>query len=61
MTVEVRLYLRGLDGGHPFLFFPAFILGLFLSSFSTNFQTWYLGQWAAQYDTHPASEVPVFQ
>ncbi|KAJ7868848.1 P-loop containing nucleoside triphosphate hydrolase protein, partial [Mycena leptocephala] len=55
---SMRLYLRGLDGGHPFLFFPAFILGLFLSSFSTNFQTWYLGQWAAQYDTHPASEVP---
>ncbi|KAJ7233850.1 P-loop containing nucleoside triphosphate hydrolase protein [Mycena haematopus] len=55
-----RLYFRGLDGGHPFLFFPAFILGLFLYSFSSNFQTWYLGHWASQYDTHPAAEVPVF-
>ncbi|KAJ7041082.1 P-loop containing nucleoside triphosphate hydrolase protein [Mycena alexandri] len=55
-----RLYLRGLDGGHPFLFFPAFIIGLFLCSFSSNYQTYYLGRWAAQYDTHPASEVSVF-
>ncbi|KAJ7678094.1 hypothetical protein DFH06DRAFT_975898 [Mycena polygramma] len=58
--LSMRLYLRGLDGGHPFLFFPAFIFGLFLSSFSTNFQTWYLGHWAAQYDTHRAADVPVF-
>ncbi|KAF8201224.1 P-loop containing nucleoside triphosphate hydrolase protein [Mycena galopus ATCC 62051] len=57
----MRLYLRGLDGGRPFFFFPAFIFGLFLYSFSANFQTWYLGQWAAQYDTHPAAEVPVFR
>ncbi|KAJ7750388.1 hypothetical protein DFH07DRAFT_1062096 [Mycena maculata] len=57
---SIHLYLRGLDGGHPLLFFPAFVIGLFLSSFSSNFQTWYLGQWASQYDTHPASEVPVF-
>ncbi|KAJ7088653.1 multidrug resistance-associated ABC transporter, partial [Mycena epipterygia] len=57
---SMRLYLRGLDGGHPFLFFPAFMIGLFLSSLSSNFQTWYLGHWAAQYDTHRASEVPVF-
>ncbi|KAJ7489333.1 P-loop containing nucleoside triphosphate hydrolase protein [Mycena latifolia] len=57
---SMRLYLRGLDGGHPILFFPAFVTGLFLSSLSSNFQTWYLGHWAAQYDTHPASEVPVF-
>ncbi|KAJ6466832.1 multidrug resistance-associated ABC transporter [Mycena sanguinolenta] len=56
----MRLYLRGLDGGRPILFFPAFILGLFLYSFSSNFQTWYLGHWAAQYDTHPAAEVAVF-
>ncbi|KAJ7768239.1 multidrug resistance-associated ABC transporter [Mycena metata] len=56
----MRLYLQGLDGGHPFLFFPAFVIGLFLSSFSNNYQTYYLGQWAAQYDTHPASEVSVF-
>ncbi|KAJ6598427.1 P-loop containing nucleoside triphosphate hydrolase protein [Mycena vulgaris] len=58
--LSMRLYLRGLDGGYPVFFFPAFIIGLFLSSLSSNFQTWYLGQWAAQYDTHPASEVPVF-
>ncbi|KAJ7705435.1 P-loop containing nucleoside triphosphate hydrolase protein [Mycena rosella] len=57
---SMRLYLRGLAGGHSFVFFPAFITGLFLSSLSSNFQTWYLGQWAAQYDTHRASEVPVF-
>ncbi|KAJ6611201.1 hypothetical protein B0H10DRAFT_2165893 [Mycena sp. CBHHK59/15] len=58
---SLRLYLGGLRGGnHPILFFPAFIIGLFLSSFSSNFQTWYLGRWASQYDTHPASEVPVF-
>ncbi|KAF7377593.1 p-loop containing nucleoside triphosphate hydrolase protein [Mycena sanguinolenta] len=56
----MRLYLRGLDGGRPFFFFPAFILGLFLYSFSSNFQTWYLGHWAAQYDTHPPADVPVF-
>ena len=24
-------------------------------------QTWYLGVWAAQYETHPTSEVDVFQ
>ncbi|KAJ7472355.1 hypothetical protein B0H11DRAFT_1867129 [Mycena galericulata] len=58
---SMNLYLRGLAGGHPLLFFPAFVIGLFLSSFSSNFQTWYLGHWASQYDTHPVYEVSALQ
>jgi len=37
----------------------AFLAGVFLSEFAIAVQTWYLGYWASQYDTHPAAEVVV--
>ncbi|KAJ7123761.1 P-loop containing nucleoside triphosphate hydrolase protein [Mycena epipterygia] len=54
----IRLYLNGLGGNHPQLFFLALLVGLVLRNFAGNLQTWFLGYWASQYDTRAASEVP---
>ncbi|KAJ7457047.1 P-loop containing nucleoside triphosphate hydrolase protein [Mycena latifolia] len=55
----VRLYLGGLGGKNPGLFYLTLLLGLILRNFAGNFQTWYLGHWSSEYDTRPASEVSV--
>lgn len=54
-------YFRGLGGNYPNTFYVSCIAGVFLTVIVNTVQTWYLGQWAAQYDTHDASEVAVFQ
>ncbi|KXN81115.1 ATP-binding cassette transporter abc4 [Leucoagaricus sp. SymC.cos] len=56
---SVRLFLIGLGGNSPGLFFVSFLGGLLISDLITTFQTWYLGYWASQYETHDPSEVPV--
>lgn len=60
LSIAVKLYLVGLGGNQPLLFFLAFSIGLFVTEVSNAIQTWYLGYWASQYDDHPASEVRVF-
>jgi hypothetical protein len=57
--MPVKLYLRGLGGNYPFMFFFAFIGGLLLNELSNALQTRYLGYWASQYDDRDPSEVPV--
>lgn len=60
-SVSVGLYLRGLYGNYPILFFLAYVGGYFLCQLIVTGQTWYLGFWASQYENHPRSEVSVFQ
>lgn len=55
----MKLYLGGLGGHHPGLFFLAFLGGLVLTEILNVTQTWYLGYWASQYETHPAEDVNV--
>lgn len=57
---SLKLYLLGLGGNHPFLFFSVFACGLLLTELSNAIQTRYLGHWASQYDQHDPSEVAVF-
>ena len=52
-----KLLLGSLGGGHPILFFVTCVLALLLNEWSITFQTWFLGYWGSQYETHPASEV----
>ncbi|KAJ7852957.1 multidrug resistance-associated ABC transporter [Mycena leptocephala] len=47
----------GWSSPHPV--FPGVTSFLILHNFAQNLQTWYLGHWSSQYDTTPASEVPV--
>lgn len=53
------MYLSGLGGKHPVLFFSAFAVGQGLYHVALAFQTWFLGFWASQYTDRPASEVSV--
>ncbi|KAJ7092446.1 P-loop containing nucleoside triphosphate hydrolase protein [Mycena belliarum] len=55
----VQMYLRSLGGNYPGLFYLTLLLVLIFRNFSGLAQTWYLGYWSSQYDTRPASEVPV--
>ena len=57
--LSVKLYVSGMSGNHPFLFWGSFVAGLFLTELLTTMQTWFLGYWAGQYDTHAPGEVPV--
>ncbi|KAI9056609.1 P-loop containing nucleoside triphosphate hydrolase protein [Trametes sanguinea] len=41
------------------LFWLIYISGHVLRQSLSNLQTWYLGYWASQYETHPPAEVPV--
>ncbi|KAH8120523.1 hypothetical protein DFH11DRAFT_1560461 [Phellopilus nigrolimitatus] len=52
----VKLYLLNLGG--PF-FWSFFLASIFLCDLAIVLQTWWLGYWASQYDTHPAAEVSV--
>ena len=54
---QVRFYLASLGGRHPWFFWVSFMGFLTVSSSLDNFQVWFLGYWAQQYETHDASEV----
>ena len=53
----LNMFFKGMGGNHPLAFFAAFFGGLGLSETMMVIQTWFLGYWASQYSTHPASEV----
>ncbi|KAF9030066.1 P-loop containing nucleoside triphosphate hydrolase protein [Rhodocollybia butyracea] len=55
----LRLLLKGLGGQHPILFFATFFTGMVLSDIGEIFQTYFLGYFASQYETHEPSEVNV--
>lgn len=56
----LKLYLSALGGKHPVLFFLAFLGSMVATYAIFSTQTWFLGYWASQYETHPSSEVHVF-
>ncbi|KAF8957025.1 multidrug resistance-associated ABC transporter [Flammula alnicola] len=55
-----KLLLASLAGDHPIAFFTVVMAALLLNEWTFTFQVWFLGYWGAQYETHPASEVPVY-
>ena len=54
-----KLFFSSLGGNHAILFFFLWIGGFFLSDSIRTSQTWFLGHWGSQYETHDPSEVPV--
>ncbi|KAJ8703097.1 hypothetical protein PTI98_001750 [Pleurotus ostreatus] len=53
----IKMYLVGLGGNHPFIFFVTVLGGLLMTEGTFSFLTWFLGHWATQYETHDPSEV----
>ena len=54
---SVKLYLSGLGGDYPLMFFSIWISAAFLTNWMDIFQVWFLGYWGTQYETHAPSEV----
>jgi hypothetical protein len=54
---SVKLYLSGLGGDYPLMFFSIWITASFLTDWMDTFQVWFLGYWGTQYETHAPSEV----
>ncbi|TFK78167.1 P-loop containing nucleoside triphosphate hydrolase protein, partial [Polyporus arcularius HHB13444] len=54
----VKLFLANVSQ-RPSVFWIVYIFGCTAKFLFPNIQTWYLGVWAAQYETHPANEVDV--
>ncbi|KAI0365043.1 P-loop containing nucleoside triphosphate hydrolase protein [Pilatotrama ljubarskyi] len=54
----LSLYLANMSK-RPVLFWLIYMSGHIVRHVISNFQTWYLGYWAAQYETHPPEEVSV--
>ncbi|OSX60068.1 hypothetical protein POSPLADRAFT_1048490 [Postia placenta MAD-698-R-SB12] len=55
----LKLYLGGLGGQHPILFWTICIGFYILLELTTTSQVWFLGLWARQYEELPAREVSV--
>lgn len=54
---SMKLYLSGLAGNYPLIFYSFWISALLLTHMSDNFQVWFLGYWGSEYETHIPSEV----
>ena len=54
---SMKLYLSGLGGEYPLMFFSIWISASFLTDWVDTFQVWFLGYWGSQYETHTPSEV----
>jgi len=54
-----KLFFSGLGGDHPFIFHTLWIFAFLLSDSIKASQTWFLGVWGSQYETHDPSEVSV--
>ncbi|KAL7284501.1 hypothetical protein ACG7TL_001792 [Trametes sanguinea] len=54
----VKLFFGNMSN-RPILFWLIYVSGHVLRQSLANLQTWYLGYWASQYETHPPAEVPV--
>ncbi|KAL1939047.1 hypothetical protein VTO73DRAFT_10307 [Trametes versicolor] len=54
----LKLYIGNMSK-RPVLFWLIYMSGHIARHMISNIQTWYLGYWASQYETHPASEVQV--
>ncbi|KAK0192591.1 hypothetical protein F5146DRAFT_1102469 [Armillaria mellea] len=56
---SLRLYLKAIGGNHATLFFAVFFGTFIVQQGLSTVQTWYLGFWASQYESHEPSEVNV--
>ena len=54
---SIKLFLTGLGGDHPLIFFSLWLTGNLLNDWVNTFQVWFLGFWGSQYENHPPSEV----
>jgi hypothetical protein len=48
-----------MSGQYGWMFWLLIVLGTFLCEGNNSVQTWFLGYWASQYETHPSDEVSV--
>ena len=55
----VNAYLSDLGGSHPFAFWSSIVVGLLICHFFNVSQSYWLGQWAQQYEDHERSSVSV--
>ncbi|KAI0717853.1 P-loop containing nucleoside triphosphate hydrolase protein [Cerioporus squamosus] len=55
---SVKLFLGNVSR-RPLMFWVVYISGFVAKHLLSNIQTWYLGVWATQYETHPPNEVAV--
>ncbi|KIJ68829.1 hypothetical protein HYDPIDRAFT_25082 [Hydnomerulius pinastri MD-312] len=55
----LKLYLTSLGGSHAILFWVSYWVLNVATEFAFIGQTWFLGYWSSQYESHPASEVDV--
>ncbi|KAH9041241.1 hypothetical protein EDB85DRAFT_2139914 [Lactarius pseudohatsudake] len=56
---EVKLFINGLGGAHPVLFWILFPVCLLLCDTSMTVQTWFMGYWAEQYDIYPPEQINI--
>lgn len=56
---SMKLFFSGLGGSHPVLFFIIWTSGILLAECAMTVQTWFLGVWSSQYETHLPSEVNI--
>ncbi|KDR83050.1 hypothetical protein GALMADRAFT_866663 [Galerina marginata CBS 339.88] len=56
---SVKLFLTGLGGDYPLVFFSLWISGFLVTNWVKTFQIWFLGYWGTQYEGHDPSEVHV--
>lgn len=56
---SMKLFMLGLGGNYPWIFFSLWISGILLTDWVTTFQVWFLGYWGSQYEGHSPSEVNV--
>ncbi|KZT18101.1 hypothetical protein NEOLEDRAFT_1152799 [Neolentinus lepideus HHB14362 ss-1] len=59
LIIAVKLYLLGMSGNWPALFWSSVMGCLIACELSNTVQTWFLGYWAQQYQGHTADEVYV--
>lgn len=57
---SIKLFLSGLGGNYPFVFFSLWLSGIMLTDWITTLQVWFLGYWGSQYEGHAPSEVHAF-
>ncbi|KAH9028060.1 hypothetical protein EDB83DRAFT_1910199 [Lactarius deliciosus] len=55
----IKLFISGLGGAHPVLFWIVFAGGLLLCDALMTVQTWFMGYWAEQYVIYPPDQVNI--
>ncbi|KAH9028054.1 hypothetical protein EDB83DRAFT_2526416 [Lactarius deliciosus] len=56
---EVKLFINGLGGAQPVMFWILFPVCLFLCDTFMTAQTWFMGYWAEQYDIYPPEQINI--